>query len=72
MCMEIVGETCSENRVARLVGLAGVTVQIGYKRWPGRYGAKPAVVVDNTPDRQFEVAAPEAVWVTDITYIRTH
>ena len=67
-----VGETCSENRVARLASLAGITAQIGYKRRPGRYGGKPAVVADNTLDRQFEVAAPDAVWVTDITYIRTH
>jgi putative transposase len=29
-------------------------------------------VADNTLDRQFEVEAPDTVWVTDITYIRTH
>jgi transposase InsO family protein len=28
-------------------------------------------VVDNTLDRQFDVAAPDRAWVTDITYIRT-
>jgi len=66
------GETCSENRVARLASLAGIAAQIGYKRRPGRYGGKPAVVADNTLDRQFEVDAPDRVWVTDITYIRTH
>ncbi len=66
------GETCSENRVARLASIAGIAAQIGYKRRPGRYGGKPAVVADNTLDRQFEVAAPDTVWVTDITYIRTH
>ena len=66
------GETCSENRVARLASLAGIAAQIGYKRRPGRYGGKPAVVADNTLDRQFEVDAPDTVWVTDITYIRTH
>ncbi|MBH0112002.1 IS3 family transposase [Novosphingobium sp. YJ-S2-02] len=27
--------------------------------------------VDNTLDRQFDVAAPDRAWVTDITYIRT-
>ena len=31
------GETCSENRVARLASLAGIAAQIGYKRRPGRY-----------------------------------
>lgn len=66
------GETCSESRVARLASIAGIAAQIGYKRRPGRYGGKPAVVADNTLDRQFEIDAPDTVWVTDITYIRTH
>ncbi|MEP4194318.1 MAG: IS3 family transposase [Aliishimia sp.] len=66
------GETCSENRVARLTSLAGISAQIGYKRPPGRYGGKPSVVADNTSDRKFEVEAPDVVWVTDITYSKTH
>jgi len=66
------GEQVSENRVARLAGLAGILAQVGYKRRPGRYGGKPAVVASNTLDRQFEVDAPDKVWVADITYIRTH
>lgn len=66
------GETCSKNRVARLAGIAGIAAQIEYKRRPGRYGGKPAIVANNTLDRQFEVDAPDTVWVTDITYIRTH
>ena len=66
------GETCSENRVARLASLAGILAPVGYKRRPGRYGGKPAVVASNTLDRQFEVDNPDKVWVIDITYIRTH
>lgn len=66
------GETCCPNRVARLAKLAGICAQIGYKRRPGKYGGKPSVVVDNTLDRQFDVEAPNKVWVTDITYIKTH
>ncbi len=66
------GELCSENRVARLASLAGIAAQIGYKRRPGKYGGTPAVVATNTFDRQFDVSAADAVWVTDITYIRTH
>ena len=66
------GESYSENRVARLASLAGISAQIGYGRRPGQYGGKPAVVADNTLDRQFEVDAPDRVWVTDITYIKTH
>jgi putative transposase len=65
------GETCCPNRVARLASLAGIKAQIGYKRRPGSYGGKPSLVVDNTLNRQFEVDAPDRIWVTDITYIRT-
>ncbi|MCL6252356.1 IS3 family transposase [Altererythrobacter sp. KTW20L] len=65
------GETCCPNRVARLTRLAGIKAQIGYKRRPGSYGGKPALAVDNTLDRQFDVVAPDRAWVTDITYIRT-
>ena len=65
------GETCCPNRVARLARLAGIKAQIGYKRRPGVHGGRPSVVVDNMLDRQFDVDAPDKVWVTDITYIRT-
>jgi len=65
------GETCCENRVARLATLAGITAQIGYKHRPGSDGGKPSLVVDNTLDRQFDVDVPDRAWVTDITYIRT-
>jgi len=30
------GETCCPNRVARLIGLAGIKAQISYKRRPAR------------------------------------
>ncbi|MEO1346997.1 MAG: IS3 family transposase [Pseudomonadota bacterium] len=66
------GETASENRVARLARLAGIQAQIGYKKKPGVYGGKPSVVVDNTLGRQFAVDTPDRAWVTDITYLRTH
>ncbi len=65
------GEACCPNRVARLATLAGIKAQIGYKRRPGSYGGKPSLVIDNALDRQFDVDAPDTVWVTDITYIRT-
>ncbi len=57
--------------VARLTRNCRDQAQIGYKRRPGIYGGKPSVVVDNALDRQFDVAAPDTAWVTDITYIRT-
>ena len=64
------GETCCPNRVARLTRLAGIRTQIGDKRRPGSYGSNPSLAVDNTLDRQFDAAAPDRAWVTDITYTR--
>lgn len=51
--------------------LAGIRAKVGYKRRPGSYGGKPSLAVDNTLDRQFDLAAPDQAWVKDITYIRT-
>jgi len=65
------GETVCPNRVARLASLAGIKAQIGCKRRPGSHGGKPSLVVDDTLDRQFDVDAPDRIWITDITYIRT-
>ena len=65
------GETSCPNRVARLTKLAGIKALIGYKRRTVSYGGKPSIAVDNTLARQFEVATPDKVWVTDITYIKT-
>ncbi len=66
------GEVCSQNRVARLAGLTGIAAQIGYRRRPGRYGGKPAVVAENKLEQKFGAALPDQIWVTDITYIKTH
>jgi putative transposase len=66
------GEQISENRVARLASLAGIAAQIGYRRRPGRYGGKPAVVAKNRLEQRFDASTPDQVWVTDITYLRTH
>ena len=66
------GEDISPNRVWRLARLAGIRAQIGYKKKPGSYGGSPAVVADNTLNREFDVDAPDQFWVTHITYIRTH
>lgn len=53
------GEQVSENRAARLAGLAGIVARIGYMRRPERYVGKPAVIASDTLDRQFEVDAPD-------------
>jgi len=65
-------KTCSDNRVARLASSAGIGAQIVYKRRPGRYGGKPAVIAENTLDRQFEVDAADRIWVADIAYFQNH
>ena len=66
------GEACSKNRVYRLMNLAGIQAQVGYKKRRGNYGTKPSVVADNQLKRQFDVVQPNQAWVTDITYIDTH
>lgn len=60
----------SEPR-CRLAKLAGIKSKIGCKRRPGSYGRKPSVVVDYTLDRQFDLGAPNRIWVIEITCIRT-
>tara|TARA_R110000868_G_scaffold330272_1_gene591206 strand:- start:284 stop:472 length:189 start_codon:yes stop_codon:yes gene_type:complete len=53
------------NRVApRLVNLAEIKAQVGYKRRPGRYGGKPAMITENKVAQNFDAAAPNQVWVT--------
>ncbi|MDB5840562.1 MAG: transposase, partial [Herminiimonas sp.] len=66
------GEACSKNRVSRLMKLEQLRSQTGYRRRPGAHGGLVAVVAPNHLQRQFDVAEPNRVWVTDITYIRTH
>jgi len=66
------GESCGRHRVARLMRLEKLRSQTGYRRRPGYYGGKPTVASPNRLERQFKVAEPNKVWVTDITYIRTY
>jgi len=66
------GERCGKHRVARLMRAEGLRAQVGYHRRPRHHGGRPAVVAPNHLNQQFDVAEPNQVWVTDITYIRTH
>lgn len=70
--LRCLGESLSPNRTARLMRDAELKAQIGYKRKPGSYGGSPAVVAQNKLEQNFAVAKPDQVWVTDITYIKTH
>lgn len=65
------GEICGKHHVHRLMRAEGLSAQRGYGRRPGKHGGRPAVVAPNRVQRQFDVAEPNRVWVTDITYIRT-
>jgi len=66
------GETCGNNRVARLMKKSGLKAQVGYKK-PGHKGTgQIAVLADNHLNQDFDVHGPNQTWVTDITYVRTH
>jgi len=67
-----IGESCCPNRVARLARHSGIKAQVGYNKKPGSYGGKPAVVATNQLKQSFDALAPDQIWVTDITYIRTY
>ncbi len=64
------GERCGENRVARLMHLNKIKAVRGYKTHRPVHG-RPSLLAPNTLNRKFTVDAPDKVWVTDITYIRT-
>ena len=65
------GETCSRHRVHRLMKIEGLRAQVGYGSKP-RYRGGPVGAVGNVLNRAFAPQAPNAVWATDITYIRTY
>jgi putative transposase len=66
------GEQCGINRVHRIMRAAGRRSQTGYGKRRFKRGGLPSVVAPNHLQRQFDVTEPNKVWVTDITYIRTH
>ncbi len=65
------GEACSRHRVLRLMKAEGLHAQVGYGSKP-RHRGGPVGLVENVLDRNFTPDAPDRVWVTDITYIRTY
>ena len=65
------GERCSRHRVLRLMKAEGLRAHVGYGRKP-RHRGGPVGVVANVLNRDFTPEAPNKVWVTDITYIRTY
>ncbi|MGK0293587.1 MAG: putative transposase [Porticoccaceae bacterium] len=63
---------CGRDRVLRLMRLAGLRAQRGYKAPKGYYGGTVHPAAPNILNRQFEVNEPNQWWVSDITYIHTH
>ena len=69
--LRYLGESCSRNRVARLMkddGLRGIPQRRRWRKKPS--GTRPDHV-QNHLARDFKADKPNTKWVTDITYIRT-
>jgi putative transposase len=65
------GFACGENRVARLMRLNGIYAK-GRRKYRATTDSKHLYpVAPNLLDRHFAVDRPNAVWVSDITYIWT-
>ncbi len=65
------GETCSLNRVARLMhrqGFKGIPVR---RQWRRKSSGQRPGDVRNHLDRDFRAPEPNTKWVTDITFIET-
>lgn len=65
-----IGESCGKNREGSIMQLSRIKAVRGYKA-PRRIAGRPSVVAPNRVQREFTVAKPNQVWVTDITYIRS-
>lgn len=65
-----VGEVCGLHRVERLMRENGIKPVRGYKK-PRTIAGRPSIIAPNHLQRAFTVEAPNKVWVTDITYVRT-
>ncbi len=69
--LRYLGESCSRNRVARLMkddGLRGIPQR---RRWRTKPSGIRPNHVQNHLARDFKAHQPNTKWVTDITYIRT-
>ncbi len=64
------GEKCGKHRVERIMRNHKIKAIRGY-RSPKAVKGRPSILAPNRVNREFTVDAPDLVWVTDITYIRT-
>lgn len=65
------GGGCSLNRVARLMQAHAIRARAKKRRVVTTQADPGQLVAPNRLDRQFEAAAPNQKWLTDITYIPT-
>lgn len=65
------GETCSRNRVARLMSNHDLKAKTSRKFRATTNSKHSLPVAENLLDRQFTVDSPNRVWASDITYIPT-
>jgi putative transposase len=65
------GERIARKRVERLMRQAGITGLIARKRGKTTIRVPGVRVCDDLVDRAFLAAAPDRLWVADITYVST-
>jgi transposase InsO family protein len=65
------GRDCCVNTVAKLMREAGIAGKTARKLRCTTDSNHDLPVADNLLDRQFDLAAPNASWVADITYVPT-
>jgi putative transposase len=65
------GETCSLNRVARLMRVNNLQGIPQKKRWKKKPSKQRPAGIQNHLERDFHADKPNRKWVTDITYIDT-
>jgi putative transposase len=65
------GESCGENRVARIMSLAGLKGIPQKSQWKSKRSGRRPDDVQNHLARDFKAVAPNTKWATDITFIRT-
>jgi putative transposase len=69
--LQAAGETCSANRVARLMRSAGIKARHKRRRLPGQPVSAVHSVAPNLLERQFQASAPNQKWAADFTYVWT-
>jgi putative transposase len=69
--LQAAGETCSVNRVARLMQVAGIKARHKRRRVPGQLVSAVHSVAPNLLERQFQASGPNKKWAADFTYVWT-